>query len=100
VSINVSSAPVITTQPVGQIVEPSQKATFTVAASGANLHYQWFVKHANGATLPVGTDSPSYTTTPEGNAMWFVKVSNACGTVTSDSVTAVTVSPRRRPTSF
>ena len=74
------------------------KATFTVVASGANLHYQWYVKHANGATVAVGTDSPSYTTTPEGNGMWFVKVSNACGTVTSDSVTAQTVSPRRRPT--
>jgi DNA/RNA endonuclease G (NUC1)/fibronectin type 3 domain-containing protein len=94
VSINVSTAPVITTQPQGQIVEPSEKATFTVVASGANLHYQWFVKHANGATKPVGTDSPSYTTTPEGNGMWFVVVTNACGSVTSDSVTAVTVSPR------
>jgi DNA/RNA endonuclease G (NUC1)/fibronectin type 3 domain-containing protein len=94
VSINVSTAPVITTQPVGQIVEPSEKATFTVVASGANLHYQWFVKHANGATKPIGTDSPSYSTTPEGNGMWFVTVSNACGSVTSDSVTAVTVSPR------
>jgi hypothetical protein len=95
VSINVSTAPVITTQPEGQIVEPSEKATFTVQASGANLHYQWFVKHANGATKPVGTDSPSYTTTPEGNGMWFVIVTNACGSVTSDTVTAVTVSPRR-----
>ncbi|MBV9069810.1 MAG: lamin tail domain-containing protein [Acidobacteria bacterium] len=97
VSINVSSAPVITTQPVGQIVQPSQNATFTVVASGANLHYQWFVKHANGATLAVGTDSPSYTTNPEGNAMWFVRVTNTCGSVDSERVTALVVTPRRRP---
>jgi DNA/RNA endonuclease G (NUC1)/fibronectin type 3 domain-containing protein len=100
VTINVASAPVITTQPVSQSVAPSQQATFTVEASGANLHYQWFVKHGNGATLSVGTDSPSYTTTAEGNAIWFVKVSNDCGTVTSDSVTAQTIPPRHRPTSF
>ena len=97
VSINVGSTPVITTQPAGQIVQPSQNATFTVIASGTDLHYQWFVKHANGATLSVGTDSPSYTTNPEGNAMWFVRVSNACGSVDSDRVTALVVTPRHRP---
>jgi hypothetical protein len=97
VSINVSSTPLITTQPVGQIVEPAHDATFTVVASGANLHYQWFVKHANGATLAVGTDSPSYTTNPEGNAMWFVRVSNSCGSVDSDRVTALVVTPRHHP---
>jgi DNA/RNA endonuclease G (NUC1)/fibronectin type 3 domain-containing protein len=100
ITINVASAPVITTQPVSQSVAPSQQATFTVAASGANLHYQWFVKHGNGATLSVGTDSPSYTTTPSGNAIWFVNVSNDCGTVTSNSVTAQIIPPRHRPTSF
>jgi DNA/RNA endonuclease G (NUC1)/fibronectin type 3 domain-containing protein len=97
VSIDVSSTPVITTQPVGQIVQPAHDATFTVVASGANLHYQWFVKHANGATLAVGTDSPSYTTNPEGNAMWFVRVSNTCGSVDSDRVTAMVVTPRHHP---
>jgi len=96
VSITVSSSPVITTQPVGQIVQPSHQATFTVVASGAGLHYQWFVKHANGATVAVGTDSPSYTTNPEGNAMWFVRVSNTCGSVDSDSVTAMVMTPRHR----
>jgi len=94
VSINVSNAPVITTQPAGQIVQPAHNATFTVVASGANLHYQWFVKHANGATVAVGTDSPSYTTNPEGNAMWFVRVTNTCGSVDSESVTALVVTPR------
>jgi len=96
VAINISSSPVITTQPVGQVVQPSHQATFTVTASGAGLHYQWFVKHGNGTTLAVGTDSPSYTTNPEGNAMWFVRVSNTCGSVDSDSVTATVMTPRHR----
>jgi hypothetical protein len=78
-------------------VQPAHDATFTVVASGANLHYQWFVKHGNGATLAVGTDSSSYTTNPEGNAMWFVRVSNTCGSVDSDRVTALVVTPRHHP---
>jgi hypothetical protein len=100
VTINVASAPAITTQPLSQNVLPSQNATFTVVASGAGLHYQWFVTHGNGATLPVGTDSPSFTTTPEGNAVWFVTVSNGCGSVNSDSVTAHIIPPRHRPSNF
>ena len=36
----------------------------------------------------------------KGNAIWFVNVSNDCGTVTSNSVTAQTIPPRHRPTSF
>ncbi|MEA2236859.1 MAG: hypothetical protein QOC81_1583 [Thermoanaerobaculia bacterium] len=97
IAITVNGAPTITTQPSGQIVNPGNNATFTVAASGQNLHYQWFVHHANGATLPVGTDSPSYTTNPEGNATWFVRVSGPCGSVDSDSVTAMVTTPRHHP---
>jgi DNA/RNA endonuclease G (NUC1) len=95
--VAVSSAPTISVQPVGQIVNPGNNATFTVTASGLNLHYQWFVRHANGATLPVGTDSSSYTTNPEGNAWWFVRVTNTCGTVDSVAVNAQVVTPRHHP---
>jgi DNA/RNA endonuclease G, NUC1 len=89
--------PVINTQPAGQIVNPGSNATFTVAASGGTLHYQWFVHHANGTTLPVGSDSSSYTTNPEGNATWFVRITNTCGSVDSDSVNAQVVTPRHHP---
>jgi uncharacterized repeat protein (TIGR01451 family) len=92
--IEVNSPPVIQTQPSGQIVAPGTNATFTVAASGQNLHYQWFVHHASGATVLVGTDSSSYTTNPEGNATWFVRINNACSSVDSDSVTATVTTPR------
>jgi beta-lactamase superfamily II metal-dependent hydrolase len=95
--ITVTAPPTIATQPAGQIVNPGDKATFTVLANGANLHYQWFVHHANGATLAVGTDSSSYTTNPEGNAWWFVRVTNTCGTVDSVAVNAQVVTPRHHP---
>jgi endonuclease G len=93
----ISSAPAITVQPAGQIVNPGNNATFTVTATGLNLHYQWFVRHPSGITLPVGTDSSSYTTNPEGNAWWFVRVTNTCGTVDSVSVNAQVVTPRHHP---
>jgi hypothetical protein len=96
VIITISSSPAITTPPKGQIVNPGSQATFTVTATGGSLHYQWFVKHGN-ATLPVGTDSPSYTTNPLGNAFWFVRVTNACGSIDSETVNALVVTPRRRP---
>ncbi|HXH39929.1 MAG TPA: hypothetical protein VNN08_14965, partial [Thermoanaerobaculia bacterium] len=85
-TVVIDSALAITRQPAGQIVSPGSKATFTVAASGGDLHYQWFVRHPSNVTNPVGTDSPSFTTYPEGNAVWFVRITNACGTL--DSVEA------------
>jgi hypothetical protein len=93
----VTAAPSIITQPAGQVVDPGQDATFTVVAGGQNLHYQWFVHHANGATLAVGADSPSYTTKPLGNATWFVRITNGCGTVDSDVVVALVTTPRHHP---
>jgi DNA/RNA endonuclease G (NUC1) len=97
VAITISTAPAITTQPAGQIVNPGSKATFTVAATGQGLHYQWFVDHPSGITQPVGADAPSYTTNPEGNATWFVRITNPCGSVDSDNVTAMVTTPRHHP---
>jgi hypothetical protein len=67
-------------------------------ATGGNLHYQWFVKRPSGVTQAVGTDSPSFTTHPEGNAVWFVRVTNACGSIDSDTVMAEVTTPRHHPT--
>jgi DNA/RNA endonuclease G (NUC1)/fibronectin type 3 domain-containing protein len=97
VNITITGAPTITTQPAGQIVAPGADATFTVAATGGTLHYQWFVVRPSGVTQPVGTDSPSFTTHPEGNSSWFVRVSNGCGSVDSVEVTADIMTPRRHP---
>jgi hypothetical protein len=94
VVITTAGAPSITTQPAGQVVSPGAQATFTVAATGGTLHYQWFVQRPSGVTQPVGTDAPSFTTHPEGNALWFVRVTNACGSVNSNAVTAQIMTPR------
>ncbi len=83
--INVNSAAVITTQPHDTFVPGGSSATFTVAATGDGLHYQWFLQNGNaGSSNPVGTDTPSYTLSPvHGNVTVWVVITNACGTTES-----------------
>ncbi|MCX8519911.1 MAG: hypothetical protein ORN28_00055, partial [Rhodoferax sp.] len=83
-SLTVTEAPVITTQPANQPVNPGATATFTVSATGtAPLGYQW---KKNGENITGATDS-SYTTPATSNgdpeAKFSVVVSNRAGTVTS-----------------
>jgi Bacterial Ig domain/Putative Ig domain/Immunoglobulin domain/Right handed beta helix region len=81
-------APAITTQPANQTVTAGQTATFSVAASGtAPLSYQW---QKNGTAVS-GATSASYTTpassSSDNGALFNVVVSNASGSVTSNSAT-------------
>ena len=81
-------SPQITQQPQSQAVAAGQSATFTVSASGeAPLGYQWQRNTANIA----GATSASYTlssaTGSDNGAQFRCVVSNAYGSVTSDSAT-------------
>ncbi len=81
-----ATAPSITTQPVGRTVSAGQTASFSVTASGtATLTYQWT---KNGAAIS-GATSASYTTaattTSDNGAQFGVTISNAAGSVTSNS---------------
>jgi hypothetical protein len=83
-----SIAPSITTQPASQTVTAGQTASFSVAASGtAPLNYQW---SKNGTAIS-GATSSSYTTpattSSDNGALFTVVVSNAAGSVTSNSAT-------------
>jgi hypothetical protein len=87
-------APSITTQPTSQAVVVGQTATFSVVASGtAPLSYQW---EKNGASLG-GATSSSYTTPPavsgDSGATFRAIVSNAAGSVTSNSATLTVTTP-------
>jgi glucose/arabinose dehydrogenase len=86
--------PGISTQPIGQTGSQGQPATFTVAASGPSLSYQW--QHLVGASwVDVGTNSPAYTiaamTTADAGG-YRVIVANSAGSVVSDTV-VLTVNP-------
>ena len=79
--------PEITTQPIGDIVEPGQVATFTVAADGTDLVFQW---RRDGEALidgpgVSGSDTSSLHITASANdpAAYDVVISSPGGSVTS-----------------
>ena len=92
-----SAAPSINTQPTSKTAPAGQPVTFTVAANGSGLGYQW---QRNGADIP-GATSSSYTiasvTQADNGAQFRVRVSNANGSVTSNPAT-LTVASGSAPT--
>ncbi|HLH09759.1 MAG TPA: immunoglobulin domain-containing protein [Terriglobales bacterium] len=86
--------PAIAMQPAGQTVTAGQIATFSVAAIGVSLSYQW---QKNGANIP-GATSAAYNTpatTPSDNGAEFaVLISSSSGTVASNmAILTVNTSP-------
>lgn len=78
-----TAAPIITTQPLSTAVAAGAAATFTVAATGDRLSYQW---ERNGEPVPNAT-SASYTTpaasTTDTGVKYSVQISNTQGAITS-----------------
>ena len=66
---------VIITPPASVTVCSPSGASFTLSATGSNLHYQWLLDSGAGPQ-PVGADTPSYTLTPTapGDKGWLVSV--------------------------
>ena len=88
VSGNGPVAPYINTQPANQTVTAGQTATFSIVVAGTPpLTYQW---QKNGADISGATTS-SYTTpvttAADSGEMFRVMVTNAAGSVTSNSAT-------------
>lgn len=77
------AAPAIVQQPAAQSVPMGRSALYSVAATGASLHYQW---SRNGTAID-GALSSSFTTAPtaftDSGATYAVTVSNTGGSVTS-----------------
>lgn len=82
----------ITSQPSNYTFQPGGSATFTVGATGTNLHYQWYKSDPAGATFVAVTGGTSSTLTivpASSQANYYVKVWGDCGSVlTSVTVTA------------
>ena len=81
-------APSISTNPASQAIASGSTATLTVAASGtAPLTYQWYQGLAGDTTVPVGTNSSSFTTPALTlTTNYWVRVTNGQGS--ADSTTA------------
>lgn len=87
--------PVLTAQPADKTVYVGQTASFTVGASGDELHYQWY---KDGAAI-AGATGASYTTPPavkgDNAAQYWVIISNIAGSITSRH--ALLMVPNRPP---
>lgn len=89
-ALAVQTAPVITTEPADVTVCEGNNATFTVAAGGSNLTYQWHfngqdIAGANGATLVINSAATS-------NAgSYSVTVTGSCGNPVTSRVATLTV---------
>lgn len=91
VSPAANSAPVITTQPVSQILNAGGAVTFSAAASGTPVPtYQW---QKGGVDIP-GATTASYTiagVVPGDEGSYTVAATNLLGTVTSNSATLTVI---------
>ncbi|MDP4261181.1 MAG: T9SS type A sorting domain-containing protein [Bacteroidota bacterium] len=90
VSLTVNTAPVITAQPVSQTVCTGTNVTFSVAATGTGLTFQW----RNGGVNISGATTSSFTinnvtTANAGN--YDVVVSGICAPVATSNTVALTV---------
>src|SRR4029078_12834266 len=81
--------------PPGSVVSATG-ARLTIAATGASLSYQWYQGPLLDFTKPVGRSSPTLLTAPvTAPTQYWVRVSSACGTVSS-AVIDVAPTARRR----
>ena len=89
----VVNAPTITAQPTNQTVTAENTATFTVAATGGNLSYQWQQSTDNGQSwtdiseAKAATYTTVATTTDMSGTQYRCVVSNSAGSVTSNAAT-------------
>lgn len=84
--LGTNAAPSITSQPTGASVTTGSSFTLSVTAGGNDLAYQWY---KDGTSLS-GATSSSYGVTAaaaDNAGTYYVAVTNAYGTVNSDSAT-------------
>lgn len=89
----IETTPTIDTQPASQTVTKGNTATFTVAATGENLSYQWQQSTDNGKSWTdiEGAKGASYATEASTASMngyqYRCVASNSAGSATSDAAT-------------
>ena len=98
-----AGAPAITTQPKSVSVKEGADVTFSAAATGEALNYQWY-QEKGGNAAKVGTNGPTYTikavnVSDDNGTAYYCVVSNKAGEVTSDKAT-LTVSKLGAMTTF
>jgi hypothetical protein len=86
--VTICSPPAIATQPASQTVVSGSPATLSVTASGSGpFTYQWYQGTSGTTTTPVGTNSSGLTVTVSATTNYWVKMTGACGTASSNTAT-------------
>jgi len=95
VSTAVITTPVINTQPASVTIGTGTTATFSVAATGGSLAYQWYAGNSGVTTSPVSGATSSSFTTPalSSTTSYWVRVSNSAGAANSNTATATVITP-------
>jgi PKD repeat protein len=93
ITINVNEAPSIDNNPVSAIVCENYSTVFSVSASGTNpMTYQWY----NSSGIISGATGSSYIipqVVSSDAGTYYVKATNACGTVTSQNASLTVNTP-------
>jgi hypothetical protein len=92
-------APSITAQPTSRTISAGQSTTLSVTASGTTpLSYQWYFGSSGNTSSPVpGGGGPSLTVAPPSTTSYWVRVSNACGSVNSATATVTVTTTSTTP---
>lgn len=95
ISSGAITTPVIGGHPTSVQIANGSSATFSVAASGGSLDYQWYSGTSGNTANPVSGATSSSFTTPAltSGASYWVRVSNTTGTANSNTATATVLNP-------
>ena len=89
--------PAITAQPQPVSIPAGGTATLSVAATGTDLLYQWYVGVFLGWSPISGATASSVDVSPAATSNYKVTVHNSCGTVDSSSVLVTVTQPCTAP---
>ncbi len=91
------TAVTITAQPTSRTITGGSTTLSVSVAGTAPFTYQWYVGSSGNTASPItGATSSSVTVSPPTTTSYWVRVSNACGTVNSVMATVtVTIPPRK-----
>jgi hypothetical protein len=82
------SLPVITAQPQSITINSGSQTTLTVTATGTGLSYQYYFGASGNTASPIaGATGPALIVAPGTTTSYWVRVSNACGSVNSATAT-------------
>ena len=93
--IEVINIPKITVQPTSVSINSGETATMSVTATGTGLIYQWYAGPVGEISNPVANATgASFTTDPlTSGGVYWVRVSNNCGSVNSYAMTVTVIPP-------